>query len=71
MVGIASDGLCSFEKDKQSVSLSNIINPFFDFKNTNGEYLKRRVDKYLKQLHKEGYSHYDDISLATLLIKDY
>ena len=70
MVGIASDGLMSFEKDKTPVALNSIINPFFEFKNTNGEYLKRRIDKYLKQLNKEGYSHYDDISIATLLIKD-
>lgn len=70
MIGSASDGLHSFEKDKQSVNMTDIIYPFFDFKNTNGEYLKRRADKYLKQLHKDGYSHYDDISIATLLIKD-
>lgn len=70
MLALASDGLSSFEKDKAAVNISTIIDPFFAFKNTNGEYLKRRVDKYLKQLNKEGYSHYDDISLATLLIKD-
>jgi serine/threonine protein phosphatase PrpC len=70
MLAIASDGLSSFEKNKTSIDISTIIDPFFAFKNVNGEYLKRRADKYIKELNKDGFTHFDDISIACINIKD-
>ena len=62
--GIASDGLLSYMKENYNIPLKQIINDVFDFKSTNGEFLKRRMNKINKIHGKEQIRHYDDVSIG-------
>jgi len=62
---IGSDGLSTFIKQgNDPLSLIDVSNNVTSFKNTTGEFLKRRVLKYTDDCRKAGIYHYDDIALA-------
>lgn len=65
---ISSDGLSSF-KDKNGVSipLENIVKEICNFKNLKGEFLKRRMNRQMNIFNKNGFFHYDDISIAGIV----
>jgi hypothetical protein len=68
---IASDGMFSFivedPVDPRIIPVSDLISDFMSFKNTKGEYLKRRLNKALKKLNKNGINHYDDLSVGSFI----
>jgi len=57
-VGIASDGILSFEKDAFEV-----LTELTSFKTTNGEFMKRRAKRFLKDNF-----HYDDLSIGVIML---
>ena len=68
IVVLASDGLGSFvDKSGAKADASDILCEFTAFKNVNGLFLKRRVKRAVRDLEKNGWMHYDDISVAAML----
>ncbi|MBF0118834.1 MAG: protein phosphatase 2C domain-containing protein [Desulfobacterales bacterium] len=67
-IAIASDGLNSFIP-KGKLSDVEIARKFVSFKNFNGEYVKRRAAKAIKEIEKEGLVHFDDLSIGSIHIK--
>lgn len=63
MLAITSDGIESFD-----LNYVDIVRELVAFKNTNGEFVKRRCKRALKNFHKDGYEHYDDISFGAMII---
>lgn len=65
VICVMSDGVCSY-KDQQGnpISWNEILNKYVSFKNTNGEFIQRRINMMEKINGKEGILHIDDISLA-------
>lgn len=49
--------------------MHNIFNQYALYKNTHGEFVKRRMLKVKQFVEKEGWQHFDDISVATISIK--
>lgn len=72
IIAIMSDGVESFFNpvDGEKIHRNDVIDQFTSFKNTNGEFAKRRCRKALKEFHKEGIEHYDDISFGAFIIKN-
>ena len=76
-ISIASDGLGSFlnvdAKADGPMDPKGIAKELLAFKNTNGEFLKRRAGKTIKRykMNTEGdrYDHYDDLSIGTILVE--
>lgn len=69
---VLSDGVESFvDKSKSpwsSISYTTVLCELLKFKNTNGEFVTRRVNKFLKDIEKKNWVHEDDLSLAALYI---
>ena len=65
-ISIASDGVQSFIQNEESINMDRVVNELTSFKNYNGVFLERRMNKMLKDFEKENIKHYDDISLATI-----
>jgi hypothetical protein len=64
---IATDGLLSFINDKQELyPIEKLIPRIIDFKNDNGVFLQRRMNKLIKELGREGYYNFDDIGMAVI-----
>lgn len=70
---ISSDGITSFIDNNPTArtlhELPTIVPPFMDFKNTKGEYLKRRMKKALKYTNDMGIVHFDDLSIGAYHIE--
>lgn len=64
---IVSDGIHSFQDEhKQSINLETIIPELFAFKTFKGEFVHRRMKRYLTDVAKKGWTHYDDLSIAVI-----
>jgi len=65
---ICSDGINSFIKKDPSqrdiLDPHEILPEMMAFKNTRGEFLKRRMKRALKDLDGQGITHYDDLSIG-------
>jgi hypothetical protein len=72
---ICSDGMNSFiQKTDNGLTQANqflIANEFLSLKNKNGEFLKRRCKRALKNLEQiYGITHYDDLSIGALTYEE-
>lgn len=61
--GICSDGLGSFSNN---IEIINILKNFTSFKNHEGEFLKRRVKRSIKD---NNLKHFDDLSIGVMKIE--
>lgn len=69
IVAISSDGIGSFRKaDNTPIDWIEIGNEFIGYKNTTGVFVKRRINAFKKKCAKEGTTHADDISVASIII---
>lgn len=70
-VMITSDGIDSFlhenPSERDDISTRSIIGDMTNFKNKNGEFLKRRLKKQMKQYRDQNINHYDDLSVGVFL----
>jgi len=67
-VSVTSDGIKSYEICGNGVPSSKLASKFISFKNGNDGFLQRRFN-FLKREHKESNTtHYDDVSVATILL---
>lgn len=72
---MCSDGVASFfgqidRTNSKLVEVSDLLPELFGFKNTRGEFLKRRCNKYMKWLKKQDINHFDDLSVGAFLYED-
>jgi serine/threonine protein phosphatase PrpC len=73
---ICSDGISSFLdpmagiNSNKLIEVHTLLHEIFGFKNTKGKFLKRRCNKYMKQLKKIGVEHFDDLAIGAFLYKD-
>jgi len=71
MILLASDGLQSFMQQTSNkierFTPMDIITPCINFKNTNGNFLKRRLNKQMKTFARENIYHFDDLSIGVFL----
>jgi hypothetical protein len=68
-VAVLSDGLFSFVDQNNSscpYSTKELVHKLFDLKIVNENFMKRRLKKFIKDMEKEGYRNYDDISVAIM-----
>lgn len=65
---IASDGLDSFYRQEtgEKVPIEFFITKLTQFKSFKGEFLQRRMKRFLKELTKEKIYHYDDLSIGII-----
>lgn len=62
---IASDGIETFlHPETGPIDNKEILRQLVAFKNTNGEFVKRRMKRMVKNYEKSGVQHYDDISIG-------
>ena len=66
---VFTDGVGTFHKKdnaSESIPLHNVYNQLTQYKNTHGEFVKRRMQKVKQFATKEGWQHFDDIGVATI-----
>jgi len=74
---IMSDGIKSFyeptdngtSRVNKPIDYHDVIYKILDFKNFNGQFMQRRLNKFLKQCTKFGWYHYDDISFGAIYLE--
>ena len=68
---ICSDGIQSFIKkdpsQREILTPHEVLPEMMAFKNTKGEFLKRRLKRALKDLDEQGTTHYDDLSIGAYM----
>jgi hypothetical protein len=77
-ISLMSDGVSAFqynakwdkEKDNNKISTNSIVKEMISYKNYAGEFVNRRMNRVLKDLEKEGIENFDDISSATIYLKE-
>jgi len=66
-VSICSDGVSSYiDEDKKGVKLDKVVPGLVRFKNTTGEFVKKRMFFFNKEMRAKDWDHYDDISYGTI-----
>jgi len=68
VVGLLTDGAATF--DKEVFSKLDVIKALMKFKNVKGEFVKRRMRRFLKDCRLNDIEHYDDIAMAAMYIED-
>jgi serine/threonine protein phosphatase PrpC len=66
-VFVCSDGIKSFVEDNKIMDPYDYIYNFMNYKNTNGEFLKRRMKRALLDLSSDNIKHFDDLSIGAYL----
>ena len=69
IIAVCSDGINSFKKGgTEEISWSVMAREFIDYKTTPGVFVQRRLSWLKRQWVKEQISHYDDISMAAIVV---
>jgi hypothetical protein len=69
IIAVISDGIGSFRKqDNTPIDWKDLVNEFIGFKNTEGEFVNRRISAFLRKCNKEMTTHSDDISIASIVV---
>ena len=68
IIAVVSDGINSFRNENGNISYIDLVDEFIGFKNTIGEFAKRRINAFKRKCLKENITHSDDISIATIII---
>lgn len=77
-VSLMSDGVSAFQYSNKhmgdkvvgATSTLNIANEMNAFKNHNGEFVQRRMNMAMRKFEKQGLENFDDVSIATIWLKD-
>jgi hypothetical protein len=68
-IAVFSDGVESFtDKEGNKISVIDVVTELMAFKNIQGEFVTRRMSRFLKDCEKRGWSHYDDLSMAAIVV---
>jgi hypothetical protein len=74
-ITVSTDGIGSYQRRNGDgvivgVPVTEMAVDFSDYKNANGSFVKRRMQMIAVNCRKNGTTHYDDVSAATIIIKD-
>jgi len=64
VVAVMSDGVDTFE----SIPWHDVVVSLMDFKSTKGQFVQRRMKRFIKNCQKKGISPYDDVSMAAIYL---
>jgi len=69
---VTSDGVSRFvnKENTKRIPIEDMMDRLTKFKNTNGEFVKRRVLAEIKSLAKQGFDFYDDLAVACFLTEE-
>jgi len=72
---VASDGMNSFfhttnGKRVEPLSLPDVLNEFWLFKNSHGAFVERRMKRFRKDTHAKGWQHADDLAIGVIHLGD-
>ncbi len=78
LIAALTDGFNSFVRVTQSetskrvepIGLEKLIGNLLSFKNTNGEFVRRRLNKFLSDAQKNNWQHQDDLGIAVVYLGD-
>ena len=78
LAAVASDGIDSFFHTRQSstgkriedVNLLDVLHDFWSFKNFHGAFVERRLNRFMKDAHANGWQHADDLSIGVIYLGD-
>lgn len=69
IVAVISDGINSFRcSNNDPIDWAILVDEFTGFKNTNGEFARRRLSAFKRKCLKDLTTHSDDISIATICV---
>jgi hypothetical protein len=68
IIGVCSDGVNSFQKADVGINWSDVIKQITDFKSLPGVFVQRRLGFLKRQWVKDQTTHYDDLSVAAIVI---
>jgi len=75
-ITLVSDGVNSFQtkvskKDWKNLTFEDILPSLTKFKNTNGEFVKRKLNAFKYNMNKahEEWGHYDDLAMASIWLR--
>jgi len=69
VVTIISDGINSFRKaDNTPIPWADLVEEFTGYKTIEGEFVLRRIAAFKRKCLKEGTTHSDDISIASIVV---
>lgn len=69
VIVLCSDGIDSFRRlDGTPIPFEEMISEFSNFPNTEGEFVTRRLNALDKKCKSTGTSHFDDISIAAIVV---
>lgn len=68
-IALSSDGMESYNDKINQIKTFDIFKKFTDFKNYNGEFVKRRLKAFERECNKLSWKHDDDISLSVIYTK--
>ncbi len=70
-VTICTDGISTYRDSyKKDIGLDITIPEFIGFKNTTGEFVKKRMIFFGKKVKKHNWHHYDDVGTATIYLNE-
>lgn len=71
-ISVTSDGIKSFQKSGtngiEDIASLAMVHRFIGFKNTNGAFVQRRMKRLQQECKEEQISHYDDISISSIVV---
>ena len=66
---LVTDGLGQFvDQDNQSISWERLVPDFLSYKQTQGTFLRRRLNFFFRQNRSQNVRHLDDVSAAALIL---
>ena len=69
VISVISDGINSFRKaNNDSIPWTDLVEEFTGYKNFEGEFVQRRIAAFKRKCLKEGITHSDDISIASIIV---
>jgi len=69
VIAVISDGINSFRKaDNEPIDWRDLVDEFTGYKTTEGEFVLRRIAAFKRKCLKEGITHSDDISIASIVV---
>lgn len=69
VISVISDGINSFRKaNNDSIQWTDLIEEFTSYKTFEGEFVLRRISAFKRKCLKEGITHSDDISVASIIV---
>lgn len=69
LISLCSDGINSFRhSDYTPIPWHKLLDDYFGYKNFEGSFVKRRMAAFKRKCIKEGITHSDDISVASIIV---